>query len=165
MVTHRREVALAKLPECIRYIKDLLLSVDKLVVFAYHRDVMMALREALTPYGVAMIIGGMHPKKKHMEVQEFINQESIRIFLGQVMAAGESIDGLQKVCNYGVFIESSWLAKDIKQPIGRLRRKLQKFSRVFFDFLAVEGTIEYQVLGSVFKKQKNIDYLMGDGYG
>jgi hypothetical protein len=161
MAAHRKAVAMAKLPECIQYIKDLLLTNHKLVVFAYHRDVMYGLQEALSEYGVSMIIGGMSPSNKDDAVQAFVKSSLYRVFLGQVQAAGESIDGLQKVCNYGVFVESSWVAKDIKQPIGRLRRMGQFADRVFFDFLAVEGTIEFQVLGSVFKKQKTIDFLMG----
>ena len=162
LAVHRKEVGLAKLPECVQFIKDLLIDIPKLVVFAYHRDVMKALKEALTPYGVAMVIGGMSARKKYFEVSEFIDHKEIRIFLGQVLAAGESIDGLQKVCNHAVFVESSYVPKDIKQPIGRLRRMGQMSKYVYVDFLAVEGTIDYSVLNSIIRKQKVIDYLMGE---
>ncbi len=162
MVAHRREIGLAKLPECIQFIKDLLIDIPKLVVFAYHRDVMKALLADLSFYGASWVVGGMGAAKKFEEVQAFVEKPERKLFIGQVLAAGESIDGLQKVCNHMVFVESSYVPKDIKQPIGRLRRMGQLSKYVYADFLAVEGTIDYSVLNSIIRKQKVIDYLIGD---
>ncbi len=161
--TLRKDVALAKLPECIQYIKDYMLSVDKLVVFFYHREVGQKLLEALIyEFGVEFIIGGTQAIFKQRAVERFIHDPSRRILAAQVQAGGESIDGLQGVCGHAIFVESSGIPKDIKQPIGRLKRRGQVNDIVHVKFLAAEGTIEYAVLSSTLKKQGVIDFLMGD---
>lgn len=161
MASLRQMVAVAKLPECVQFIKDTLVTGGKLVVFYYHRKVGDILQKELDSYGVVRIQGGGHPKSKDIAKGVFINNEKKRVCLAQLQAAGESIDGLQKVCSHGIFVESSWIPKDILQAVGRLRRKGGLDKPVLAQFLAAAGTIEYQILNSMIKKRQIIKEVIG----
>ncbi len=161
MASLRQQVAVAKLPECICFIEDTLETVDKLVVFYYHRKVGFVLQKLLSNFGVVKIQGGMPSGAKDLAKGVFINNPIKRVCLAQLQAAGESIDGLQEVCNHCILVESSWIPKDILQAVGRLRRKGGSGKTVKAQFLAAAGTIEYQILNSMIKKRQIIREVIG----
>ncbi len=162
MASLRQTVAVAKLPECIQFIEDTLVTGGKLVVFYYHRKVGDILRKELFKHGhYSTIKGGMTPFNKANEISRFINDSKRRVMFAQLQAAGESIDGLQKVCSHAIFVESSWIPKDILQAVGRLRRKGGLDKPILAQFLAAAGTIEYQILNSMIKKRQIIREVIG----
>ncbi len=157
MASLRQQVAVAKLPECTRFIFDTLEVVDKLVVFYYHRTVGILLNHNLKKlYGVNWLKGGMTSAQKSVAVASFIHNPKKRIFLAQIQAGGEAIDGLHKICNHGVFVETSWIPKDILQAVGRLRRIDGLGLPIQIQILAAVGTIEYQILNSMIHKRQII---------
>ena len=157
MASLRQEVAIAKLPECEQFIKDSLLTIDKLVVYYYHRAVGHILHHNLKKfYDVNWVRGGMPSAQKTQAILSFIANPKKRIFLAQFQAAGEAIDGLHKVCNHGVFVETSWIPKDILQAAGRLRRMNGLGKPVLIQILAAAGTIEYKILNSMIQKRQII---------
>jgi len=163
MASLRQQVAIAKLPECTQFIGDTLEVVDKLVVFYYHRIVGTVLHHNLKKiYGVNWLKGGMSSIQKSLAVASFINNPKKRIFLAQLQAAGEAIDGLHKVCNHGIFVETSWIPKDILQAVGRLRRMEGLGKPIQIQILAAVGTIEYQILNSVIRKRQIIRKVVDD---
>jgi SNF2 family DNA or RNA helicase len=48
-------------------------SVDKLVVWAYHRDVIESLNNALVDYWPVMLHGGTSPKARQIAIDSFQN--------------------------------------------------------------------------------------------
>ncbi|KKK53965.1 hypothetical protein LCGC14_3089520, partial [marine sediment metagenome] len=82
-----------------------------------------------------------------------------KVLLAQFQAAGVGVDGMQEVCNHALFFEASWIARDILQAVGRLRRKGQE-KVVHAQFLAVENSIEYTVLNSMIKNRKLIKKII-----
>ncbi len=105
---------------------------------------------------VKKIKGGMSAKQKSVIIESFINNPKKRIFLAQMQAAGEAIDGLHKVCNHIIFVETSWIPKDILQAVGRLRRMGGLGKPILVQILAAAGTIEYKILNSMIKKRQII---------
>ncbi len=164
MASLRNDVAVAKLPECIQFIKDSLQVTDKLVVYYYHRSVGKILfRTFAKDYGVVSIHGGQTAKFKQEAVNNFINADKrpFKILLAQLQAAGEAIDGLQKVCNHAIFVETSWVPKDILQAVFRLRRMVFLGKPILVQFLAAVGTIEYKILNSMIRKRQIIKEVVG----
>ena len=155
----RQEVALAKLPQCIEYIKDFLKVMDKVVVFAYHRSVINILEKELSKYRPVKYYGGMTIRQKEMSRSNFRNDPQCKIFIGQIQAAGIGLDGLQKACHHMLFVEVDWIP--FKQCIGRLRRKGQK-NKVVVQLLVCQDSIEEQMLRSVNSKLKSINKILGD---
>ncbi len=164
MSSLRQHVAVAKLPESIQFIKDALQVTDKLVVYYYHRVVGKILFKTLAKdYGVLSIHGGLTAKFKQGAVANFINADKrpFKILLAQLQAAGEAIDGLQKVCNHAIFVETSWVPKDILQAVGRLRRIGGLGKPILVQILADVGTIEYKILNSMIRKRQIIKEVVG----
>lgn len=156
----RQEIALAKLPQSIEYIKDMLKTVDKLVIFAYHRSVIQNLGKALNNFQPVLYYGGMHAKSKEKSKNNFINRKNCKIIIMQIKAGGTGLDGLQKVCHHMLFVEVDWIP--FKQCIGRLKRKGQKAQTVIVQMLVTQDSIEQQILGSAREKVKTIKTILGD---
>lgn len=163
MATLRRLTALAKLPQCVSFIKDTLETEGKVVVFAHHREVIDRLRQQLSGYGIALLWGAMSDTVKSENINKFINQKEIRIFIGQIDAAGQGINGLQKVCNKIIFVEPAWTPGQIAQAIGRLRRIGQFAAHIFAYMLLAKGTIEEAMVKSMVYKDEIIQKLMNGG--
>lgn len=152
----RHELALAKLPESINYIYDLMESVDKLVIFAHHRDVIDHLHGMLKVYKPVVLTGGMSAEHKQKAVDSFQNDNETRIFIGQIQAAGTGLT-LTKASDV-VFVETSWVPGEIHQAIDRCHRIGQK-SNVTARFLVVEKSLDEHMLKTIFDKEKIISKI------
>lgn len=163
IATHRREMALGRLNQSIEHINEMLESVDKVVIFAHHREVITRIQEALSQYKPAVIHGGVPQLDRSAAILAFANKPECRVFIGQIQAAGVGLDGLQGAASTIIFVESSWVPTEIQQAVGRLDRIGQK-NAVLAQFLFVEGSIEENILSVAVDKLKTIDHLV-DGKG
>jgi SWI/SNF-related matrix-associated actin-dependent regulator of chromatin subfamily A-like protein 1 len=153
----RHELALAKLPTSISTISDLLDSVNKVVVFAHHRDVMDGLMEGLAQFNPVNLSGGMAADKKQKAVDDFQTKPEVRAFIGQIQAAGV---GITLTASSNVeFVETSWVPGEIDQAIDRCHRIGQK-SNVTARFHVVEDSLDETMLKSIFDKKKNINKIL-----
>lgn len=158
MATIRRLTAEAKLPLINEHIAKVLQATNKVVVFTYHRIVALSLHQ-LYPEG-CLVMGGMTTQQKQNQIDKFVKDPEARVFVGQIQAAGQGIDGLQTVCNHVVFAEISWVPGEIKQAVNRCHRMGQTLP-VFVQFLIAEGTIEESMLGAMLHKIKIINKVIG----
>lgn len=157
--TLRKETALAKLPACIKHIDDVLEDVPKIIVFFYHREVFKQLHAQYPDANY--IYGGMTPEMKKWHVDQFQNDSSKRVMLIQFVAGGQGIDGLQKVCDTCIFVETSWTPAEIEQAIDRLHRIGQK-NPVHAQFLVLQQSLEeVMVRTAKYKLEKIINPLTG----
>lgn len=159
--TIRRQLGEAKVPQVIDYVKNLLLTEEKVVIFAYHREVINQLRKNLAGYGVRCIQGGMTPQLKQLEVDLFVNDANSRLFVGQITAAGVGVDGLQKVSNNVVFAEIDWVPGNMDQARDRLVRIGQE-NTVIAHYLVIPDTLEDNMMKSVINKGKVITRLLSN---
>lgn len=146
----RREIAEKKILPVVEYLRMVLENVDKLVVFAYHRSVIAAIREHLKEFGVSIVIGGMSADDKTKNVNSFV-QGNNRILLGNIQAAGVGINLVN--ASRVVFAEADWVAGNNNQAIDRCYRIGQK-NFVQVDFLVYKNSIDEYILKANFKKQK-----------
>ena len=161
MTRIRKVLAKYKTPDALAFIKNLLEEVEKVVVFFYHHDTEKALKEGLKKYGTLTIDGSTPANKRPLKVQAFCEREDIRVFLGQMQACGEAIDGLQHASRVCVFVEPSWSATDIEQCIGRLERLGQK-DPVNAYLLVIKDTLESDMLKTCVWKEKITKEILGD---
>lgn len=159
--TTRRLLGMAKLPQIFSYIKTILETEEKIVIFAYHRDVIDAIRTNFKGMGCRVVQGGINAKLKQMEVDLFIKDSNSRIFIGQYTSAGFGVDGLQKVANNVIFAEIDWVPGNMDQARDRLRRIGQK-KPVIAHYLVVPETLEDNMLQTVLRKKQVISCLMSD---
>jgi len=147
----RKALAKYKVEGAAVYIKDLLETENKIVVFYHHKEVLNGLKENLKTFGSVYIDGSVHPAKRGDIVRGFNQDKNIRIFFGQMEACGEGIDGLQHGSSCCVFVEPSWSHTDIEQCIGRLERSGQR-SEVNTHILVIKDTIESRMMDVVAMK-------------
>jgi len=156
----RQEIALAKMQQCVNYIKDTLKTIDKVVVFAYHRAVISGVADKLKQFKPVKFYGGLTSKQREEAKDKFINDPKCKVFIGQLTAAGTGLDGLQKVCHHMIFVEIDW--SPYRQCIGRLKRKGQKKDKVIVQILVCKDSMEEAMLGTVKSKLNDIDNILGD---
>lgn len=163
IATHRREMALARLPQALEHIGERMESIDKVVIFAHHREVIMRLYDSLSHYKPVVIHGGIPQIARSEAIKLFQTKPECRVFIGQIQAAGVGLDGLQGSASNIIFVESSWVPTEIEQAVGRLDRMGQK-NAVLAEFLVTEGSIEENILSTAVEKLKVIEHLV-DGKG
>lgn len=159
-----RATGMAKVRFSVQFVKDKLETVDKVVVFAWHRDVIDRLKEALKDYNPVVHQGGLSLAKKEENKRRFIEDDRCRVFIANIGSAGTGLNGLQKVCNTGVFCEIVWGPGTIGQAVRRLRRiGMDIKQRVNIFLINAIGSYEDAVFGSNERKKAVIQSLVGVG--
>jgi len=124
-------------------------GLDKIVLMCWHRDVMDELAAALAEYGVVRIDGAVSPDKRDAAVTAFQTDPATRVFIGQIVAAGEAID-LSAAAEL-IFVETSFIPKDLAQAALRVTNHNQKQNpRV--RVAALEGSIDEALQAIVVRK-------------
>lgn len=154
----RQELALAKLPESVAYIKELLVGAEKLVVFANHHTVLNELMAELAEYNPVLFTGKQNEKTKQKAVDEFQNNSEKRVFIGQIQAAGVGIT--LTAASTVVFVENTWVPSELHQAIDRLHRNGQE-SPVLAKILVVEESLDETILKTMVDKNKVIEKILG----
>jgi hypothetical protein len=157
--SYRKMLAMAKLPQVINIAKEILSNVDKLVIFAYHRDFIDELANRLTSYGVEVVKGGLTAEQKQEKVDNFINNPTVRVFIGQLQAAGTGTDGLQFACSNILYGEIDWVPGTMDQSRARLHRIGQK-NKVHVEYALVPDSLEESMLNTLRNKKHNIKSVM-----
>lgn len=155
----RHEIALGKVDTAIRHLKYLFTITDKIVVFAYHRDVLKALFNGLSKYNPVMVHGGTNTIKREEKRVRFQTDSNTRIFIGQYVAAGVGID--LSAASTILFVESSWVPGEIEQAMARCDN-LAKTEKVLVQFLVVQDSVEEHMLRTVIDKKRKIKETIED---
>ena len=154
--TVRKMMGVAKAPLAADYVNMLLEGgEEKLVVFGWHLEVLDIMQEKLQKWGVVRVDGSTSTVRRQMAVDSFVENEVPRVFLGNLQSIGVGVDGLQKVCNRGIFAECSWTPADNDQGVGRLERIGQKYG-ILIEFLVAPGSFDERVLGTSLRKLRDI---------
>jgi SWI/SNF-related matrix-associated actin-dependent regulator 1 of chromatin subfamily A len=152
-----KQLAVAgKMNQAINWIKDFLESDQKLVVFATHKTVIDSLMEAFPGISIK-IDGSVENTKRQDAVDQFQNNPKIRLFVGNIQAAGVGIT-LTTASNV-VFLELPWTPGALVQAADRCHRIGQKDNVVIHYLLAV-GTIEEKIALMLDRKRKVLNKVL-----
>lgn len=145
LATIRKEQALLKAEQAADIIENMLESVAKVIVFAYHRDCIDLLHQRL---GGVKMYGGMSKDAKDKAVEGFQHGEE-RVFIGQIDAAGTGLT--LTASSYVVFVEVDWSPMKLSQAEDRAYRIGQK-SNVNIYYLLAEGSIDSMIVRNMLPK-------------
>jgi len=122
MASLRRLTALAKAKPVAAQLSAELKdhAYDKVVVFAYHRAALEALREELAEFSPAYVVGGMANQERQSEIDRFQTDPSCRVFIGQITACSTAIT--LTAANQVVFVEMDWVPATNAQASKRCHR-------------------------------------------
>jgi len=148
----RRRMGIALAPQVADYVEMLLDSgEEKLVLFAWHIEVMNILEARLGRHGIVRMDGRTGPVKKDKLVKEFITNPRIKIALGNTLTMGTGTDGLQEVCNHALIGEPDWVHGNNLQCFDRLDRGGQR-DQVQGDIFVAPGSIAEKILAAALRK-------------
>lgn len=122
----RQATGVDKAPYVAEFVRLLLQSEDRVVMWGWHREVYDIWMEALADFNPRLYTGTESPKQKADAEDAFTadyqgDGTDCRILI-MSLRSGAGVDGLQKVCRVGVFGELDWSPQVHEQAIGRLRR-------------------------------------------
>lgn len=155
----RQALAKYKIKESIPFLKDLLEETNKIVVFFHHKSVLKELLSTLKSFNPVYISGEVLAQNRNRLVRYFNETPNCRVFLGQIQACGEGLDGLQHNCHTCVFIEPSWSPTDITQCVGRLKRIGQK-RMVNVYLLVIKATLEAKMMSTAKWKEQVVNKII-----
>jgi SWI/SNF-related matrix-associated actin-dependent regulator of chromatin subfamily A-like protein 1 len=159
---------IAKRNSVLQWIEDQLTIGVKLVVFAWHTNAIKDLMWKFKDRAV-MVDGSITGKKRDDAVEKFQNDAKIRLFVGQMKAAGEGIDLF--AASAVVFVEFGWTPLDHTQAEDRINRIGQKSDSITAYYLIADGTVEndfmdmlegkYDVVSQILDGKKDADLFDG----
>lgn len=156
----RRLMGIALAPQIIDYATDFLEGSDeKLCIFGWHLDVLTLFEEGLSRFGTVRIDGSKSPNARHSAVDRFINDDSIRVFIGNIQAAGTGLDGLQTVCSRCYLAEPDWVPAQNEQAVSRLDRIGQE-NLVSAEIFVAPGSISEKILVKALEKMNVIHRVL-----
>jgi SNF2 family DNA or RNA helicase len=125
-VMMRQATGIAKAPFVAEFVRMLLESGEKVVLFGWHREVYNIWMERLAVYSPLLYTGTESPKQKDAAKNAFINGGSQLLIIS--LRSGAGLDGLQAVCSTVVKGELDYSPSVHDQCIGRLYRDGQELS-------------------------------------
>lgn len=162
----RHEDALAKLPQAIQFIKDALEESEKIIVFAWHRDVIDGLCAAFAPTKTSdgaeyvCITGDTTLAFRQSYVDIFQRQPNCRLFIGNIQAAGVGIT--LTAASHVIFVELDWTPGVVSQAEDRCHRIGQK-DYVLVQHLVLSGSIDAKMAKVLVAKQEILDAALDRG--
>lgn len=157
--TLRRIIGVLKAEKCVPRIRERLKETDKLVVVAYHREVIDILFDNLVDFKPLVYNGAVSAADKEKVFALFSRDKTRKLLIIQIKSGGTSLDGLQKICKDMMIIEPDWSSGDWRQLIGRLNR-LGQLDKVLVLVILALGTVDETVTFSREAKDRNISRLL-----
>ncbi|CAH2606120.1 DEAD/DEAH box helicase (plasmid) [Rhodovastum atsumiense] len=150
----RHETAVAKAPLVADHVREAVEAGGKVIVFAHHKDVVDLLKSALADLGVVVLTGDTPPAKRQDAVDAFQNCDDIRVFIGNIQAAGVGITLTASA--HVVFAELDWVPGNLSQAEDRAWRLGQR-NAVLVQHIVLEGSLDATMAATVTGKQRVID--------
>ncbi len=94
----------------------------KVIVFAYHLDVLDALLAGLGKHGAVLVNGATSAKNRATSLSVFQNDPSVRVFIGQIDVCSEALD--LSAAEDVVFVEQSWIPDTNYQAAMRAQNSM-----------------------------------------
>jgi len=156
-----RSAFAVKRKSCVEWIKEKMAELDggKLLVFAWHTSVVDLLSADLKEYNPVVINGAVTGDKRDEAVRTFVNASGCKILIGNIIAAGTGLDGLQDSCHTLCFVEFGTSPSDHLQAEDRVYRSGQQFPVMAY-YLVGEGTIDEDQMEVVDARRKVVDTLL-----
>lgn len=156
----RRQMGIALAPQIIDYARDILEGgEDKLVIFGWHIEVLDIFENELSSFGTVRVDGRKSPVARQKAVDDFVTKDDVRIFIGNIQAAGTGVDGLQKVCSHCLLAEPDWVPAQNEQAVSRLDRIGQEHL-VNAEIFVAPGSISEKILVKALGKLNVIHHVL-----
>lgn len=153
MAAIRKELAIAKIPFAVEYVRGIVEDGEKVVVMAHHREVVEQLQNEFGLEAVKLY-GGMSEVEKSANVDRFQNDPSCKVFIGSIHAAGVGITltAAQKM----LFAELDWTPSNMMQAEDRIHRIGQE-GNALIQQLVFDGSLDAKMAETLVRKMEVIE--------
>lgn len=171
----RHIIGLSKIPDCIDYVSDFLLSTNrKICIFVHHKDVADYLIKELNKWLISggyeeclAIKGSMDPDSLGDIQNKFNTQEQYKVLVASTLAAGEGLN-LQEQCGDCVMLERQWNPAKEEQAISRfvrigfMKSAKVKLNSVIAQYILAIGTIDDWMTTIIEEKRAIFDQAVNN---
>lgn len=160
IATYRREIGIAKVPWIAAYVNERLSHKgESILLFAWHREVCLALAEALNAHAPGLVMGGTADEEREHYFKQFQSGKR-KLIIGNIAAMGRG-HNLQRADRI-IFGEYSWTDETNKQCEKRASRRGRDVDLpVRCEYIVVPNSIDEVVLNSVFTKESRVKRVIG----
>lgn len=150
----RHDQGLAKVAEVIGHVEDVLKSVEKVILFAHHLDVIEALSRHLAFTGMVCVTGKTPADERQNAVDCFNDDPNCKIFIASIHAAGVGLN--LTAAEMVIFAEPDWSPSVMCQAEDRAHRIGQKNS-ILVQTLVWNHSLDARICKVLVKKQEIIE--------
>jgi hypothetical protein len=127
------------------------------VVYAHYHETLDAVCQALEAAGITHVrIDGGSSVVERTTARDRFRAGEVRCFVGQVVATGIGVDGLQEISRYSVSVDHCWRPDVYAQSLARTRRRGQQHETHHIDLIANKlqhAVVERIRAGEIFDRQ------------
>ncbi len=150
--------AAGKLQQVREWVENFLSETsEKLVIMAVHKTIIDFLYNAF-PNITVKIDGGVGNAQRQEAVEAFQNNSEIRLFIGNIKAAGVGLT-LTAASTMAV-VEYPWTPGELQQAEDRIHRIGQKDSKVMIYNLVAYNTVEMDIIKLIEAKRKVLNAVL-----
>jgi SNF2 family DNA or RNA helicase len=125
---------------------------SRVVLMCWHTETIDTLAQLLSAHD-PVVLDGRTPPAKRLPVVEAFQNNRAKVFIGQILAAGEAID--LSISRDLIFVEASFTPKDMKQAALRVTN-LQRQRSCFVRIAAFAGSIDEALTAVLTRKVASI---------
>lgn len=158
LVKLRQFLAMSKIESTIEIVENAIEEDKKVIIFTNFTEPLLQLQNH---FGKKCVIhhGPMTKQKREESVERFQNDDTVKVFIGNIISAGVGIN--LTAAELVVFNDLSWLPADHLQSQDRAHRIGQKNTvNVYYNI--IDETLDLYLFEGLMKKMKVIDQVMGD---
>jgi SWI/SNF-related matrix-associated actin-dependent regulator 1 of chromatin subfamily A len=146
-----KEQGVLKAAVAVKMVKEFLEETNKkLIVFAWHKDVV----DMIVSKVPAVRYTGVTARSQRIAaVDAFQNDPSVRVFVGNIQAAGVAIT--LTAASDVLFVESTWVPADLRQAADRAHR-IGQHNPVTARILTFENSFDEVMLQVILRKMAEI---------
>lgn len=133
----RQATGIAKAPYVAAFVRMLVESGEKVVLWGWHREVYSIWLDKLKDLEPVMFTGSESAAQKVAARDAFVSGKTNLLIMS--LRAGAGLDGLQDVCRVGVFGELDWSPGVHEQCGGRIHRDGQRDKTLLYFLVSDEG--------------------------
>jgi SWI/SNF-related matrix-associated actin-dependent regulator of chromatin subfamily A-like protein 1 len=154
LATERRLTGMLKTVPCAEWINELLEPDPgkKIVVFAYHTEVIDRLMELLGNYSPVKVDGRDSDRVRQLAEKSFMEGQS-RVFIGQIQAAGTALT--LTAASDVLFVESDWVPANNVQAASRCHR-IGQTENVIVRHAVMAGSVDEKIGESLVRKEQEL---------
>lgn len=151
--TLRAELAIAKAPLMVTYAKLRLEEHDKIVIFAHHKSLQLALMNGLQQCNIVTILGSDSEDARDLAVYRFQHDPKVRVAIcALTLAVGITLTKAR----YAFLAELDWRPSVNEQAEDRLHRITQE-REVLIEHVVLDGSTDALMVKRIIKKMENIE--------